>query len=137
MTVTIEMRIIRWISTVVAVLFLGVVLSKAQQLPPFQPSYFNHFKQESIPLSNTCFRDVHVDWRGRMWLNVCGRERLINSIGLFQYDGYQFSPVELYDETGILFSMPVLKGSLDNGRMYGLGGKYGFFTFDRSPQPRW
>lgn len=64
-----------------------------------------------------------------MWLNVCGWEWFINFIGLFQFDGYQFSFVEFYDEIGVLFFMFVLKGNFDNGLMYGLGGKYDFFIF--------
>jgi hypothetical protein len=62
------------------------------EMPRLQPSYFNHFAEDKLAYSNTCFSDVWLDQEGKLWLNVCGVDRLINSIGLYRFDGYHFQP---------------------------------------------
>jgi signal transduction histidine kinase/DNA-binding response OmpR family regulator len=76
------------------------------EMPQLQPSYFNHFAEDKLAYSNTCFSDVWLDQEGKLWLNVCGVDRLINSIGLYRFDGYHFQPIELnwqnkYDVGGL------------------------------------
>lgn len=99
-------------------------------LQQLQPSYIDHFYQEDSPYSRTCFSEVYLDKSGRMWLNVCGSERVINSVGLFRFDGYQFQPVELFEDNGNPIVSPALKGELDGGQLLGLANSNQFFFFD-------
>lgn len=58
-------------------------------LPALRPSYQNDFSREYLAYSGSCFNNVLIDDAGRMWLNACGLQRAINSLGLFSFDGYR------------------------------------------------
>ncbi|MCB9302121.1 MAG: hypothetical protein H6566_15845 [Lewinellaceae bacterium] len=59
-------------------------------------SYLSDFRQEETPYTNKCIRNVFLDGEGRLWLDYCGLERLVNGISVFQFDGYEFHPVEFF-----------------------------------------
>lgn len=98
--------------------------------PKLEPSYFNPFNQEYGSYSNKCFSDVFLDRQGRLWLNVCGLDLVVNSMSLFQFDGYRFTHVELFDAKGNLFSRPILLGGDWNGQLYGMARGKEFFLAD-------
>lgn len=129
MTFNIKTQTVRLLSMV---FIAGLVLCSGygQGLQQLQPSYIDHFYQEDSPYSRTCFSEVYLDKSGRMWLNVCGSERVINSVGLFRFDGYQFQPVELFEDNGNPIVSPALKGELDGGQLLGLANSNQFFFFD-------
>jgi signal transduction histidine kinase/DNA-binding response OmpR family regulator len=99
-------------------------------LPRLYPSYVNHFAEDGLSYSNVCFSDAVLDVDGRLWLNVCAQQRYINNIGLFQFDGYQFQPVELESPDGRILGMPALKGVMDSGQLFGIARYENFFFLD-------
>jgi signal transduction histidine kinase/DNA-binding response OmpR family regulator len=87
-------------------------------MPQLQPSYLNHFAEDKLAYANTCFSDVWLDQEGKLWLNVCGVDRLLNSMGLYRFDGYHFQPVAInwqgdHDAGGF-----IIAGIDPNGNLY-------------------
>lgn len=59
------------------------------------------------------------DLQGRLWLDYCGLERLINGISVFQFDGYDFHPVEFFSlEKGRLERLTIM-GMSAQGQLFG------------------
>jgi len=83
------------------------------------PSYRNRFYQEEASFAVKCFNTAVRDQRGRVWLDACGVHRLINAIGLFQFDGYNYQPFQPYhpeDDTPLLF--PGILGLTQSGQIF-------------------
>ena len=74
--------------------------------PKLERSYLNTFYKENDPYSKKCFEGTMLDRKGRLWLKPCGVDILINSIGLFQFDGYSFQPIEAFKEDGSILDVP-------------------------------
>lgn len=88
--------------------------------PRLFPSYSNDFSQEDVAYSNTCFDDVFLDVTGRMWLNVCGTQRVVNSIGVYSFDGYRFQPLDFKKQDNSLFGGVSIHGISSEGPFYGI-----------------
>ncbi len=96
-------------------------------LPKLEPSYVNHFYQEEDSYSKKCFSNAFLGRQGHLWLTPCGVERLINSLGLFQFDGYRFQPVEIFTTEGMVIESPVISGMNESGQLWGITGKKQLF----------
>ncbi len=100
-------------------------------MPALEPSYISHFYQESDSYSKKCFENFFLDRNGRLWLVPCGGERMINSIGLFRFDGYSFQPVEVSTMDGTILEAPWVFGIEERGRFLGVTpGKRELFQMD-------
>ncbi|MCB0561978.1 MAG: hypothetical protein KDD09_23660, partial [Phaeodactylibacter sp.] len=53
---------------------------EAAEWPKLERSYLSDFRQEETPYTNKCIRNVFLDGEGRLWLDYCGLERLVNGI---------------------------------------------------------
>lgn len=93
------------------------------ELPKLIPSYRNDFFQKDVAFSNTCFDNVFLDDSGRMWLNVCGLQRVVNSIGLYSFDGYIFRPLEFRKQDNSLVESINIKGRTLDGHFYGIADR--------------
>ncbi|MCB0636455.1 MAG: hypothetical protein KDC54_07540, partial [Lewinella sp.] len=82
--------------------------------------YFNDFAREEFPYANDCIGTLTRDDHGRLWVNTCGQHRLVNSLGLFRFDGYQYQPVDLYLPNGEVLAIPSIKGRSERGHLFGL-----------------
>ena len=80
-------------ATHIAILFLMVSLPRlcaqdGPDLPKYFPSYSNDFSDyRTFPSS--CMEDAFWDRHGKLWLKTCGIS-VVNSLHLFQFDGYGF-----------------------------------------------
>lgn len=88
-------------------------------LTKLESTYITHFSQEDIPYSNTCFTNAILDQKGRLWLNVCGDDLVLNSTGLFLFDGYRFQPIESISSERSLLENTMLFGIDGQGRLFG------------------
>jgi signal transduction histidine kinase/CheY-like chemotaxis protein/methylphosphotriester-DNA--protein-cysteine methyltransferase len=79
-------------------------------LPPLHPSYVNSFVNEGDSYAEQCFDGAFRDHRGRVWLNVCGVERLINALGLYVFDGYDYQSVQPFLPEGKPLTNPTIFG---------------------------
>jgi signal transduction histidine kinase/DNA-binding response OmpR family regulator len=89
--------------------------------PPLYPSYQNDFVKEGASYAEQCFDDVFRDQRGRVWLNVCGVERIINSLGLYVFDGYNYQSVEPFLPDGKPMAFPSILGVQEQGDLVVVG----------------
>lgn len=85
--------------------------------PKLERSYLSSFYKESDPYSKKCFDGTLQDGKGRLWLKPCGVDILINSIGLFQFDGYSFQPIEVFESDGSILDVPWVRAIEDSGRI--------------------
>ncbi|MCB9289664.1 MAG: response regulator [Lewinellaceae bacterium] len=99
-------------------------------MPKLERSYFNHFYQENDSHSKKCYDDFFLDRQGRLWLVPCGDQRLINSIGLFRFDGYSFQPVEVVSPRGTVIEAPRVLGIDEQGRFLGTNEEWQLFRMD-------
>ncbi|MEI6411223.1 MAG: ATP-binding protein [Bacteroidota bacterium] len=67
-------------------------------LPTLTPVYVNQFSAAQ-GLGQTCASDVLIDRRGRMWVATCSVMAGVNSVRLFQFDGYEFKPINLANDS--------------------------------------
>lgn len=88
-------------------------------LPGLYPSYANHFYEGAAAYSNKCYSEVFLDPQGRLWLNVCGRERWLNSVGIFLFDGYQFQPISFQTPDHQNLRQPSILGIDRAGQIFG------------------
>lgn len=95
----------------------GSFAQEFKSWPKLERSYINHFYQENDSYSKKCFDDIFLDRQGRLWLVPCGDERLINSIGLFRFDGYSFQPVEVFTPQETVIEAPRAFGIDEQGRL--------------------
>ncbi|PHN06676.1 ligand-binding sensor domain-containing protein [Flavilitoribacter nigricans] len=105
----------------------GAFSQTGETWPRLERSYMNHFYRENDSYSKKCFDDIFPDRQGRLWLVPCGDERLINSIGLFRFDGYSFQPVEVLSPEGTVIEAPLVTGFDDQGRFIGTTEEREFF----------
>lgn len=91
----------------------------AVTLPSLFPSYANHFYEGSAAYANKCYSEVFLDLQGRLWLNICGRERGLNSVGIFLFDGYQFQPISFQTPDHRKLMQPSILGIDRAGQMFG------------------
>ncbi|WP_421947048.1 ATP-binding protein [Phaeodactylibacter xiamenensis] len=108
----------------------GAVAQQVQALPKLERSYLNTFYKENDPSSKKCFEGTLMDGNGRLWLKPCGVDILINSIGLFQFDGYSFQPIEAFKEDGSILDIPWVRAVEESGRILGTESQNGFFVMD-------
>jgi len=97
----------------------GALGQDVQALPKMERSYVNYFYLEDDSYSRKCFSDIFFDRRGRLWLVPCGVERLINSIGLFRFDGYSFEPAEVLTPGRGVVEAPLVRAVTEDGRFWG------------------
>lgn len=112
--------------TVLCTFCFAVSSTKAQTgevWPRLERSYINHFYQEEDSYSNKCFEDAFIDQQGRLCLIPCGVDILINSIGLFYFDGYTFQPVALFTPEGNVMEVPWVRAIDNHGRFVASGGQ--------------
>ena len=103
---------------------------KAAEWPRLERSYLSDFRQEETPYTNKCIRNVFLDGEGRLWLDYCGLERLVNGISVFQFDGYEFHPVEFFSpEKGRLERLTIM-GMSAQGQLFGQAEEKEFFLLD-------
>ncbi len=108
----------------------GAVAQQGQALPKLERSYLNTFYKENDPYSKKCFEGTLMDGNGRLWLKPCGVDILINSIGLFQFDGYSFQPIEAFKEDGSILDVPWVRAVEESGRILGTERQNGFFAMN-------
>jgi signal transduction histidine kinase/CheY-like chemotaxis protein len=134
------MRHLYWIKSSIALVFLwlpSIPLSAqaADVEGQLLPSYRNRFYQEEASFAEKCFNKAVRDERGRVWLDACGVHRIINAIGFFQFDGYEYQPFQPYhpdDHTPIRF--PNIIGLTKSGQL--LCGADGLNLFLLDPDTR-
>ncbi|MCB9297727.1 MAG: hypothetical protein H6559_32055 [Lewinellaceae bacterium] len=103
---------------------------EAAEWPRLERSYLSDFRQEETPYTNKCIRNVFLDGEGRLWLDYCGLERLVNGISVFQFDGYEFHPVEFFSpEKGRLERLAIM-GMSAQGQLFGQAEEKEFFLLD-------
>ena len=88
-------------------------------LPKLERSYLNHFYAEEDSYSKKCFEEIFFDQEGRLYLIPCGVEILVNSIGLFRFDGYSFQPIEIFTPEGDVLELPWIRAIDPAGRILG------------------
>ena len=101
-------------------------------LPQLKPAYSNDFFREDLSYSGSCFNNVVLDDSGRMWLNACGLQRAINSLGVFSFDGYRFLPMEIEKADGKAITLDVM-GMTSDGKLYGQANKKAFLMNPHNP----
>lgn len=74
--------------------------------PRLERPYITHFYEEEDAYSQKCFADIFFDHQGRLCLIPCGIDILINSVGLFRFDGYSFQPVMVFNQEGACLRHP-------------------------------
>jgi len=103
-------------------------------LPQLIPSYRNDFFREDLSYSGSCFDNLVIDDSGRMWLNACGLQRVINDLGVFSFDGYEFQPLEIKKSDGVAI-IPNVKGITSAGKFYGQADGKAFLMDPLHPTP--
>jgi signal transduction histidine kinase/DNA-binding response OmpR family regulator/streptogramin lyase len=98
--------------------------------PKLERSYLNTFYKENDPYSKKCFDGTLMDGQGRLWLKPCGVDILINSIGLFQFDGYSFQPIEVFEADGSILDVPWIRTIEESGRILGTKEQDDLFIMD-------
>ncbi len=89
--------------------------------PALYPSYVNSFTKEGTSYAEQCFEGAFRDQRGRVWLNVCGVERIINSLGLYVFDGYNYQSVQPFLPEGKPMAFPSILGVQEQGDLVVVG----------------
>lgn len=112
----------------------GAFALGSEAWPKLETSYINHFYQEDDSYSRKCFEDVFFDRQGRLCLIPCGLEILLNSIGLFRFDGYSFQPVELFKPEGSILATPWVRAIDEHGRILGTDEESRLFMMDPDTQ---
>lgn len=115
----------RVIQVIIFFIFGGLLLCNAQgdkDLPVLEPYYTNHFYQDNASYANKCFNDALLDQKGRLWLRTCYVHTVINSIGLLQFDGYQFIPHDLKNNDKLITDIILLVGISSSGQLFGTVG---------------
>ncbi|MBC7777264.1 MAG: hypothetical protein H7246_17660, partial [Phycisphaerae bacterium] len=106
----------------IVTLFLALPKSNGQSvfpgLPVLNPAYVNNFS-EARGLPQTCASDAIIDHRGRIWVATCPVMAGINSVRLFQFDGYDFNSVNLANDSIPERTMAVLKQTTADGELLG------------------
>lgn len=98
--------------------------------PKLERSYWNHFYEEEDSYSKKCYEELFFDHQGRLFLVPCGVEVLLNSIGLFRFDGYSFQPVEIRREEGNIRRQTWIKAIDYTGRFLGVDERKSLFIVD-------
>lgn len=113
-----------------SVFLTGVKAQSGVIINTLEPSYYNDFSQQETSITNLCFQNVFQDNEGRLIVNNCGLQRILNSVGFFQFDGYRFWPIELLDDSSSLIKLPFLLGIQQNGIFYGLANDSKLLLFN-------
>lgn len=108
----------------------GIKAQEGEILNTLEPSYYNNYEQQEESISNLCLEDIFQDNQGRLWVDNCGVQRILNSVGFFQFDGYSFWPIELQDKNSDPIKLPRLLGIGSDGHFFGLGNRRELIVFD-------
>ncbi len=80
--------------------------------------YIENFSTKSST-TQTCVSDVMQDRRGRLWVATCPVMAGVNSVRLYQFDGYEFYPVNLANDSLPDRTMAILKQITPDGELLG------------------
>lgn len=61
-----------------------------------------------------------MDDQGWLWFKFCGVDILINFIGLFQFDGYFFQFIEVFEVDGSIFDVFWIRIIEESGCILGI-----------------
>ncbi len=124
------------IKLLLLIILLSAINLSAQDssfLPVIEPSYRNQFSSKDLPFTSRCIDNVFMDREGRLWLTSCSGSQVINNQALLQFDGYEFTPVELIDQKGENLKFIALQGITKEGRLYGLNKSSNSFFIGDTP----
>lgn len=82
---------------------------QGEDLPQIQPSRSIRLDGNAL-LGDYCIEDILIDETGRMFMPSCGAIRFPFRIYLFQYDGYNFRPIELGNQQDDVFQSCSITG---------------------------
>jgi signal transduction histidine kinase/DNA-binding response OmpR family regulator len=88
------------------------------QYPALSPAYVNNFSGDNA-LPEACISDVMTDAKGRIWATTCQGLAGINSMRLLQFDGYNFSPANLANDSFPKPTMAILRQLTPSGALLG------------------
>lgn len=98
--------------------FCGRGQSVFPQYPALSPAYVNNFSGDNA-LPEACISDVMTDAKGRLWATTCQGLAGINSMRLLQFDGYNFSPANLANDSFPKPTMAILRQLTPAGDLLG------------------
>jgi len=102
-----------------AVTFICRGQSVFTQFPALKPAYVNNFSANNN-LPQSCVSDVLEDDKGRLWVASCQGMAGLNSVRLLQFDGYNFYPINLANDSLPNRTMAILKGTTPSGSIFGI-----------------
>ena len=112
----------------------GAYAQGSKVWPKLERSYLNNFYQDEDAYSRKCFEDIFFDRQGRLCLIPCGVDILVNSVGLFRFDGYSFQPVMVFTQEGSVLSTPWVRTIDERGRILGTDEERRLFMMDPNTQ---
>lgn len=87
-------------------------------LPALRPAYVNNFSAGNN-LPEACISDVMEDRKGRLWLASCQGMAGLNAMRMLQFDGYNFFPANLANDSLPKPSLAIFKACLPSGALLG------------------